>query len=195
MDVVPAQPLAGVVPGQPLADGVVLGYLEPYHATQFLAHLDNGVREHLAPTIPFVHRVTDLASTQAYLQRWADNRARDTQHLFGLWHDGRLIGGVPVFNFDTTDGSCEIGVWIVPEYEGRGLVGLATRQVLHWVFRLRGIVRVMWICTPGNERSRALAQRLGFSREGVLRSASVVGGVRADAELWSLLASEWPPGA
>ena len=43
-----------------------------------------------------------------------------------------------------------------------------------------------------NDRSRALAQRLGFVEEGVLRAAIAFPNERRDDLAYALLASEWP---
>jgi RimJ/RimL family protein N-acetyltransferase len=50
---------------------------------------------------------------------------------------------------------------------------------------------VEWHTVPDNARSIAAARRLGMTREGVLRSAYPLGGVRHDVEIWSVLPAEW----
>jgi RimJ/RimL family protein N-acetyltransferase len=55
--------------------------------------------------------------------------------------------------------------------------------------------RVQWTNNPTNARSSAVARRLGMTREGLLRSAWQVGGVRKDSEVWSIIAEEWPTDA
>jgi RimJ/RimL family protein N-acetyltransferase len=102
---------------------------------------------------------------------------------------------VQVFNFDAAMGSCELGVWLDPEVQGRGLITQACRYVIDWAIQVRGIRRVQWGNNPTNTRSSAVARRLGMTREGLLRSAWQVGGVRKDTEVWSILAEEWPPAA
>jgi RimJ/RimL family protein N-acetyltransferase len=64
--------------------------------------------------------------------------------------------------------------------------------MIDWAFRVRGMHRVEWRCATGNTRSSAVARRLGMTREGVLREASPLRGVRHDVELWAVLATEWP---
>jgi ribosomal-protein-serine acetyltransferase len=175
----------------PLGDGAVLGPLEPWHLDEFVAHLDQA-RSHLAPWTPWATKITDAAGASSWLQRYADNHAEDTDHLYGIWLDGKLIGGVGLANFNTAMGTSDIGVWIAPDFEGRGLITRACRHVVDWAIRSRGIRRVQWSSNPDNKRSSAVATRLGFTREGLLRSAFVVAGVRCDVEVWSMLAEDWP---
>ena len=54
-----------------LGDGAELRALEPWHADEFLAHVE-GIREHLKPWIPFASRVVDADTAREFLQRFAD---------------------------------------------------------------------------------------------------------------------------
>ncbi|HKE52309.1 MAG TPA: GNAT family protein, partial [Actinomycetes bacterium] len=173
-----------------LGDGAELGQLEPWQAEQFAAAVDHA-RAHLAPWIPFAHTVTDAASARDLLQRFASDHASDTRHLYGIWRDNRLIGGAVFPRFDTKNGICELGVWLAPEAQGRGLITRAAHYLADWAIRVRGMSRVEWHVDPRNERSKAVAQRLGMRFEGVLRSAHVLAGERQDMEVWSVLADEW----
>nr|WP_284291429.1 GNAT family protein [Angustibacter aerolatus] len=123
------------------------------------------------------------------MQRYADGHAADERHLWGVWRDGDLVGGVLFPHFDVGQGVCEIGVWLAPGTEGRGVARRALEPLLQWAFE-RGVVRVEWQAAPGNVRSIALAERLGFRHEGVLRQSAVVDGVRQDTALLALLAAD-----
>lgn len=94
-------------------DGAELRPLEPWHAEEFLAHLERG-REFINQYVPFGSKATDVATARAALQRYADMRAADTGSLHGLWLDGRLVGGVLFLNFDAADANCEVGCWLEP---------------------------------------------------------------------------------
>lgn len=170
-----------------IAPGVTLRNLEPWNAPEFLAHLD-AIREHLRPWIPFATRVVDIEGARALLQTFADHQAADEGRLYGLWVDGVLAGGTLFRTFDVPSGVCEIGVWLGPSYEGRGLISRAVTLMIDWAVGVRGMSRVEWRTDPRNVRSAAVAQRLGFTREGVLRSSFVLGGERHDTEVWALLA-------
>jgi RimJ/RimL family protein N-acetyltransferase len=175
----------------PLADGAELRPLEPWQAEEFAAHVAQ-VRAHLAPWIPFATRVVDVESAREMLQRYADDQARDGGRLYGIWRDGSLIGGTLFRTFDAESGMCEVGVWLAPEAEGGGLINRAVRHMIDWAIRVRGIARVEWHTDTNNVRSKAAAQRLGMTFEGVLRSSFKVDGERRDTEVWSVLADEWP---
>jgi ribosomal-protein-serine acetyltransferase len=125
-----------------------------------------------------------------FLQRYADRQAADAGRIYGIWLADRLVGGTLFRVFDVAAGVCEIGVWLAPEAQGRGLVTRAARLMIRWAVEHRGLTRVEWHCAVDNSRSIAAAQRLGMTREGVLRSAFRVNDVRQDAEVWSLLAGE-----
>jgi ribosomal-protein-serine acetyltransferase len=171
-------------------DGAELRPLEPWHAEEFLAHLDRG-RDFIGRHIAFGASATDTGSARAVLQSYADKRAADSGSLHGLWLDGKLVGGVLFRVFDAERGNCEVGCWLEPAATGRGLVTRAMRMLIDWAIDERGIHRVEWYASSANVPSIKVARRLGMSRDGVLRQSFLHRGVRQDTEVWSVLAPEW----
>ncbi|MFC0106663.1 GNAT family N-acetyltransferase [Kibdelosporangium aridum] len=174
-----------------LTDDAELRALEPWNAEEFAAHI-NHVREYIGPWIGMSHVVTDTESGRTVLQRYIDKLARDEGRIYGIWVAGKLMGGTLFRTFDASNGTCEIGVWLDPDAAGHGLITRAARHMIDWAVCVRGMSRVEWRCSPENERSIAVAQRLGMTLEGVLRSEYPINGTRQDAQVWSVLASEWP---
>lgn len=172
-----------------LGDGAELRPLEPWQATEFLAHMDRA-RETVDPWIPWASVNHDLASATATLQRYADLQARDAGRLFGIWLDGTLVGGTMFVSFDTRFGQCEIGCWLEPAGTGRGLVTRAVRVLIDWALDTRGLHRVEWRCRPDNTASAAVAQRLGMRLEGTLREVFPWHGERHDNQVWALVATD-----
>ncbi|GGO62912.1 GNAT family N-acetyltransferase [Nonomuraea cavernae] len=173
-----------------LGDGAELRPLEPWQAEEFLAHLDRA-RDAVDPWVPWASRSTDLDSARASLQRYADLAARDAGRLYGIWLDGTLVGGIMFVAFDAVAGTCEIGCWLEPAGQGRGLITRAAGRLIDWAVHVRGIRRVEWLTRLENTASRNVAQRLGMRLDGVLREQFPYRGVRHDTEVWSLLAAEW----
>ncbi|MGW2958409.1 GNAT family N-acetyltransferase [Streptomyces sp. NPDC001220] len=87
-------------------------------------------------------------------------------------------------------GTAEVGFWAAKEHRGRGHITEATLTVARWGFTQLAIDRVEWRAEVGNQGSRAVAVRAGFTIEGTLRSALNNKGVRRDCWVGSLLPSD-----
>ncbi|MBY8880210.1 GNAT family N-acetyltransferase [Actinacidiphila acidipaludis] len=174
----------------PLGDRATLEPLEPWQADEFLAHIDRG-RDFIGQHVGLPDLVTDLASARTWLQSYADKAAADTGRLYGIRLDGLLVGGVLFRVFDAATGTCEAGCWLEPAAVGRGLVTRAVRLLIDWAVDQREMHRVEWHVSAVNTPSVKVAQRLGMTRDGVLRQDFPYRGVRQDTEIWSVLAPEW----
>lgn len=102
----------------------------------------------------------------------------------------RLVGWVQLV-IDGPARSGEVGYWLDAGFVGRGLVTRAVTAVLDHAFGHLGLRRVGLPTTIDNTRSRSVAQRLGFTQEGVLREAAAFPGERRDLVVYGLLAREW----
>ncbi|MFH9365219.1 GNAT family N-acetyltransferase [Streptomyces anulatus] len=175
-----------------LRDNAELRPLEPHHAEEFLAHIDRA-RAHIAPWVGAGFVVADLDAARTVLQRYADEGAADRRRLYGIWLDGVLAGGTMFVSFDTGLGRCEIGCWLEPAAEGRGLVTPVVRMMIDWAFRERGLDRVEWRTRADNVRSVKVAKRLGMTLDGTPQPYSPgADGQRHEKQTWSVHAAEWP---
>jgi ribosomal-protein-serine acetyltransferase len=148
-------------------------------------------REMLAEWMPWaadatVESIREFA--RASRRRLADNEGFQTV----IVEDGRIVGCVGFAALSWIDRSCEIGYWLAREAQGRGTVTLAARALTDHAVRVYELNRVVIRAGVGNVRSRAVAERLGFTLEGVLRQAERFGDGRyVDLAVYSMLASEW----
>jgi ribosomal-protein-serine acetyltransferase len=171
-------------------DGAQLRPLEPWQAPEFLAHMDRG-RDFIGRHNALPDVVTDLESSRAYLRTYAEKAAADTGRIHGIWTGGELVGAVILRTMDVAQGTAEAGCWLEPSAVGKGLVTRAARVLIDWAVEERGIHRVEWWVSAGNEPSIAVARRLGMTRDGVLRESHLHRGERHDEEIWSVLAPDW----
>jgi ribosomal-protein-serine acetyltransferase len=163
--------------------------LEIWHAAELAEHLDRA-REHIRPWVGPSFVTDTVEGAGETLARYAASAASDGARLYGIWAGGQLVGGVMYVAFDASAGVCEIGCWLEPAAEGRGLVTAAARLLIGWALNDRGLVRAEWRCRVDNYRSAAVAQRLGMTLEGVLRRSWLSNGVHHDKQVWALLAGE-----
>lgn len=163
--------------------------LEIWHADEFAAHLARA-REHIRPWVGPSFVTDSVEGAAATLARYASATAADGARLYGIWIDDVLRGGVMFVSFSSAAGVCEVGCWLEPSAEGRGLVTRAVDALLRWALLERGLNRAEWRCRADNVRSAAVAERLGMTLEGTMRGAWLNGGEFHDKQVWAILRSE-----
>jgi RimJ/RimL family protein N-acetyltransferase len=106
---------------------------------------------------------------------------------------GDPVGVVSYLNIVASDRRIELGhIWYVPAAQ-RGRANTETAYLLmRRAFDELGYRRVEWKCDALNARSRAAAERLGFTFEGVFRQHMIVKGHNRDTAWFSITDTEWP---
>jgi RimJ/RimL family protein N-acetyltransferase len=66
----------------------------------------------------------------------------------------------------------------------------ALRALTEWAFSELGAERLELLIATGNDASKRVAERCGYVREGVLRSAYFKQDLREDTEIWSRLPTD-----
>jgi RimJ/RimL family protein N-acetyltransferase len=99
-----------------------------------------------------------------------------------------LLGSIALFGAQERVG--EVGYWVAAPARGRGVAVRAVRLVCAWGFEARQLARIQLHTLPGNEASERVAERAGFTREGLLRSFAEMKGRRVDITMFSLLPEE-----
>jgi RimJ/RimL family protein N-acetyltransferase len=126
---------------------------------------------------------------------WADERCRRSDPLFYAIidrADGRAVGVASYLRIDPPGGSIEVGhINYSPLLQRTPAATEAMFLMMERAFTL-GYRRYEWKCDALNAPSRAAAQRLGFSFEGVFRQASVVKGRNRDTAWFAVIDREWP---
>lgn len=104
--------------------------------------------------------------------------------------DDRLLGAIGINELDWEEERCELGYWTAREQRRRGVMSRALRLLSGWIFETLPIERIAICADVENTPSRRVAERAGFSFEGILRSHTVIKGARRDMASYSLLRGE-----
>jgi RimJ/RimL family protein N-acetyltransferase len=128
----------------------------------------------------------------SWLARYQEGRADGTREAFAIVDeaDGRFLGLALAPSIDRETATLELGYVVAPAARGRGVATAALRLLTDWAFEEAGAVRIELLISVENAASKHVAERCGYRREGVLRSAYVKHGRREDTELWSRLATD-----
>lgn len=87
--------------------------------------------------------------------------------------------------------SGRLGYYAFTPHAGRGLMHEALGLVVARAFGELGLHRLEANIQPGNRRSIAVIEALGFRREGVARGFLKIGNRWRDHERWALLKEDW----
>jgi ribosomal-protein-serine acetyltransferase len=182
----------------PVDDEVALVLAEERHA-QVMTDLIVRNQRRLARWEPWAEQPASLDATRAYIRAALDDflRGRQISTIIAVDKAKRFIGRCGV-RINPYAASGDIGYWIDADYEGRGITSRAARALISSVFDELGLTRMELRTSVDNKRSRALAERLGFSFEGVLPGGLRFSHRADDVALYGVTAAQWsasPTGA
>ena len=177
-----------VPPDPPLSDGVII-----------LRPLDER-------DLPAIER----AASDAEILKWFDLHTRSPADYLAAkreaWAEGTgasvaicdatrpdtSLGQVFVERDDHGRGS--VGYWLLEGGRGKGRAARAVRLMASWALPTMRLARLQLHTDPENVASQRVAERAGFTREGVLRAYNGRGdGTRADVVVYSLLPQDLAP--
>lgn len=175
----------------PVDDEITLVLAEDRHA-RVMTDLIVRNQKRLARWEPWAEQPATLEGTRAYIRAALDDFVRGRQISTIIAVDGgRQFVGRCGMRINPQLGSGDIGYWIDGEYEGRGITSRSARALIASVFDELGLSKVDLRTSVGNERSRAVAERLGFSFEGVLPRGLQFLNRADDVALYAVTARQW----
>jgi len=182
VDVVPPEP--------PLSDGVVT--LRPWRAddaAELVAALDGD--DEVARWLDSIPQPYTRADANAWLAQAILAWGERTGCPFAIVDaaTGGLLGGMGLRWTDRINQVGEVGYWVREDARGHGVTSRALHLVAEWAFWTAGCERLVLRADTENVPSQRVAERAGFVREGIERSArfSARQGRRVDFVVYSRL--------
>jgi ribosomal-protein-serine acetyltransferase len=170
-----------------LGDGALLRRYTLDDLDVLFAAVDEN-RDRIGTWMPWPEHTRTVEDQRVWLERVVADQ--DNLDGTGLWEDDEYAGGVGL-SFGPFGVTAEIGYWIRARFEGRGLVTRGARAMTDLAFREHGVHRVVIRAGVDNVRSRAVAERLGFTFEGVARGEGKGAGGFYDMAVYAILEDEW----
>lgn len=174
----------------PIDEELELRIFEERH-TMELFELTDANRAHLRPWLIWADRTNSPSDSASFIRGGLYQFSDGNGFQAGIWYRGQLSGAVGLHYLDRTNRRTEIGYWLGAAYEGKGIMTRTVRGLVDFVFGELGFNRVEIRCARTNNRSRAVAERLGFKLDGTLREAEWLLDHFEDQLVFSMLAHEW----
>jgi ribosomal-protein-serine acetyltransferase len=170
-----------------IGNGLVVRTYVMGDAEELFALVDRN-RDRLRPWMIWEPATKSVEDSRAFIARSIGAETHSEGN--GIWLDGELIGGVGL-TLDTLANSGEIGYWLDRRHEGKGIVTRVCTRFFDFAFDELGLHRMELQAASTNRRSRAVAERLGMTLEGVARDGVRVADGYLDSCMYAVLEDEW----
>jgi ribosomal-protein-serine acetyltransferase len=147
-----------------------LGLIEHRHAPELLQLIVSN-QAHLRAWMNWVDQRRNLGDVATYVATGLKRFALNQGIHAGIWENGKLCGMINCFPIDWPNQAACLEYWLGAPYQGRGIMTASGRALVDYVFGTIGLHRLTIRCGSENRRSRAVAERLGFTLEGISRDA------------------------
>jgi ribosomal-protein-alanine N-acetyltransferase len=167
-------------------DNFSLRPLRPDDAQSLAIHGNNhNVWRNLRDRFP--HPLT-LGDTQKYI---ATALAASPTTVFAIEVDGEAVG---VIGLTMGEGerrhSAELGYWLGEPFWGQGIISTAVAATTEYAIKELGVSRIESYVFSWNPASARVLEKVGYTREGILRNSVIKDGVLLDRWLYAYLAGQ-----
>jgi ribosomal-protein-serine acetyltransferase len=115
--------------------------------------------------------IHDEFSVNYFIKRKIEEWDERSAFNFAIWHkeNGNYIGHISIKNIDWMIPRGELAYIISEEYEGKGIMSEAVKTLIRFGFSELLLSKLFLRILTDNEKSIRLAEKCGFSKEGLLR--------------------------
>ncbi|MBN4080562.1 GNAT family N-acetyltransferase [Beggiatoa alba] len=159
------------------------------YADELFSLIDNN-RNFLKTWLSWVDEIQKPGDTKNFIQLQLSKLHESEALHQTIFYKGKIAGVLSYNKIDREKGIGYIGYWLGKEYNGKGIMTLAVRDLIKLGFDHLPIQKVDIRCAVENSKSRAIAERLGFKNKGIIRRAEKVDGKYHDHVVYGLLQDE-----
>jgi len=134
---------------------------------------------------------TDISQTKSFVDNVVASYRKGNSHVYGmeLVAESKLIGAVRIFDISWQNRRCEFSFILSRRYQGQGFVGEAMTSVLRHLLDVGQFMRIQAFISTDNSASYKVLDRLGMTREAVLKNYWYIKGQFKDIFVYSILNS------
>jgi ribosomal-protein-serine acetyltransferase len=171
-----------------IADSILL---RPY-CEEDVSALYEAARESIAevsPWLPWCHENYSIEESREFICSRAPAAQGGEWYSFAIFEkdNGKFLGGVGLNFINRVHQIGNLGYWVRTSAVGRGVATNAARLMARFGFAQVGLHRIEILTAVPNLASQRVAEKVGATREAVLRNRLLIGGVSQDAVMFSLI--------
>lgn len=148
-------------------------------------------RDYLRTWLPFIDSLQQVEDEEKFLDSVLSVPYEERNIIFIIEAGDCFAGLIGFVTTDLINHRTEIGYWLLPEFQQKGIMTKCVKQLCLWAIEKRNMNRIQIKCAVGNRPSNAIPQRLNFVLEGTERAGQLlVSGEYTDINVYSILKDE-----
>jgi ribosomal-protein-serine acetyltransferase len=149
-------------------------------------------RRRLSQFLPWVDAIQSVKHEAQFIKTthkwWTELKHFDFSII--RQSDNVYMGNIGVHSIRWDRYSCELGYWILGDFEGQGYMSEAVRAIESEMFKL-GFNRVQICCSTANSRSANVPMACHYQHEGTIRQDGVDLGKFRDTLIFGKIQKDW----
>lgn len=137
-----------------------------------------------------------LEDTKEQMEWYENLRKKGTGIWWGIYGntDDEFYGAGGYNDLDKEHAKAEIGMWLLKEHWGKGIMKEVMPKLFELGFTELGLNRIEGYVLSENSKCKKGLEKINFTYEGTLREWEVKNGEKIDVDVYSILKSEWGSG-
>lgn len=179
------------LPNEILSERVILKRHSTDLASQMFQYVDKD-RARLRKFLPWVDTTKTLEDELNYIKFANDQWDKHLLFDYGIYRKSDILymGNCGVHTISWSHNRCELGYWILGDFEGQGYMSESVQALEKVLFEV-GFNRVEIRCDPANLRSARVPQKNNYQFEGILKQNFIHDDRYVDTKVFAKLKSEW----
>ena len=173
-----------------ISEGIIMRPFQDVDAEKVFMAIDTN-RSILKRWLGWVDNIKTIEDSKKTVAQSINDFADGKSFRFGIFVENKYAGIVDLKDVNQKDKRASVGYWLGQEYQGKGIMTSALKQLLEFGFGTLDLNRIEIHVAPNNLKSRALPEKLGFKQEGQLRQFEWLYDHFEDHLVFSLLKIEW----
>lgn len=171
-------------------DNILLELIDNTHALPVL-NLIEANRNYLKEWLTWVDNIQTIGDFKNYIAKCKLQHEEGSDLGYVIIFNKIVAGRIGLHNIDHQNKIASIGYWLDENYTGKGIISKCCKAIINYAYDTLNINRIEIKCGTGNNKSKAIPEKLGFKKEGILREAELVNNTFIDLYIFSMLKKEW----
>lgn len=149
-------------------------------------------KDQVGKWLVWVDRINAVEDVEQLIEEFNQRNKKGEGMNFGIWKESTLIGYISFAHIDKNNSIARLAYWLDSDCQGKGIISKSCVMLIDYGFNRLNLNMIEIHCADGNEKSRAIPERLGFTKERIIKNSELIrGGSLVDNYVYVISKQEW----